>query len=89
MTRATKRSHFIFPSNESKGWEKNFYDLAWSKNLQDKVIILVQILTKLETGEIKQIGYFVHNLTLADGRINYGTFTMPLLLPPISFRPLG
>lgn len=47
------------------------------------------MLTKLnETGEIKAIGYTVHELTHEDGKLKFGTFSAPLLLPPISFRSI-
>ena len=34
------------------------------------------------------LGYFVHNLQHEDGKLKYGTYTVPLLQPPISFRDL-
>ena len=33
-------------------------------------------------------GYFVHDLSFPDGKLRYGTYTQPLLKPPISFRDL-
>ena len=38
---------------------------------------------------MKPIGYTIHELLLPDGKIRYGTFTNPLLSPPISFRDLN
>mmetsp|Transcript_19884 Transcript_19884/g.24589 ORF Transcript_19884/g.24589 Transcript_19884/m.24589 type:complete len:99 (+) Transcript_19884:289-585(+) len=88
-SQAIKRSHFIFPSNESTVWLENLYELAWGKNLADRVILLVQTLMKdKQTGQMKPIGYSVHDLLNPDGKVKYGTFTEPLLLPPISFRDL-
>ena len=51
--------------------------------------LLVQCLTKdASTGQLRPIGYFVHDLLHPDGKLNYGTFNNPLLQPPISFRDL-
>ena len=38
---------------------------------------------------MKPIGYTIHELLLPDGKVKYGTFTNPLLSPPISFRDLN
>ena len=49
----------------------------------------MQTLTKdKQTGQIKPIGYTLHEILQPDGKVKYGTYTSPLLLPPISFRDL-
>ena len=36
-----KRSHFIFPSNETHTWVDNFFEIAWRNNLADRMILLI------------------------------------------------
>ena len=84
-----ERNHFVFPSNELHVWKDNFYELVWQNNLQDRLLLLVQCLTKdKRTGAMTPLGYFVHELVQHDGKMRFGTFTSPLLQPPISFRSL-
>ena len=42
----------VYPLNELKTWKENFFELAWSRNLQDKMLLLLQILTKDQAGKL-------------------------------------
>ena len=53
----------VYPLNELKTWKENFFELAWSRNLQDKMLLLLQILTKDNAGKLVQTGYAVKELT--------------------------
>ena len=82
------KAHYVFPSNEEHTWLENFYELAWTKNLEDRVLVLVQCMTKDNvTGKMSPIGYFIQDLcNPSDGKIKFGSYTGQLLAPPISFR---
>lgn len=43
---SVSRSHFIFPCNEQNSWKDNFFELVWKNRLRDKLVLLVQTLTK-------------------------------------------
>ena len=36
---------YVYPSNEVHTFEMDFYDLVWSRNLDDKLLLLIQIST--------------------------------------------
>ena len=71
-------------------WTENFYELAWKKDLSDRMLVLVQCMTKDKaTGKMSPIGYLIQDLcNPTDGKIKFGTYTAQLLTPPISFRDL-
>lgn len=43
---ASTAKELVFPINEMKTWKENFYELVWSENLQDKLLLLLQVLVK-------------------------------------------
>ena len=66
----------MFPSNEQHSWRDNFYELAWKNELRDRILLLVQCLTKdLRTNKMVPLGYLVHDVLLADGKLKFGTYT--------------
>ena len=77
----------MFPFNELHTWQESFYELVWGNNMQDRLLLLLQVLTRdKKTGKLTSTGYAVHDLVHPDGKLKYGTFEVGLLLPPISFR---
>ena len=84
---ASTAKELVFPINEMKTWKENFYELVWSENLQDKLLLLLQVLVKDQEGKLVQIGYAVKELTQEDSKLVFGTFELGLVKPPISLRP--
>ena len=77
----------VYPFNELHTWRENFYELVWGNNMQDRLLLLLQVLTRdRKTGKLTSTGYAVHDLVHPDGKLRFGTFEAGLLLPPISFR---
>lgn len=79
----------VYPSNEETVWEKDFYDLIWSTNLSERLLLLLQVLSRNpQSGQLQSFGYVVHEMINQEGKLNFGTFNLPLLVPPISLRNL-
>lgn len=81
---------FLFPVNEKTIWMRDFYDMQWQNNLKYRFVLLVQVLTRdKKTAKMTSIGYTVQELSHNEGKLKFGTFTSPLLIPPISFKDIN
>lgn len=70
-------------------WVDDFYSRIWDNELQERLILLVQCMTKdPSTGKLISHGYLVQDLVNDEGKLNFGQFERGLIEPPISFRDL-
>ena len=85
----SKGFDLVYPTNESVSWVDDFYMRVWDNDLQDRLILLVQVMIKdVKSGKLICAGYLIQDLVNAEGKIHYGQFEKGLVEPPISFREI-